>query len=522
MRHSTCRPSQQRSLAALCALIAANALVACGGGNGGSSSDVAVPQPVANALSKCTGLVGQAIEGAVVTRADLIAASGSVPERCSVLAEMPQDLRFEVNMPTTWTDRTVFMGGGGFDGSIYDPTNPNGSNSPNIIERGYVTIATNHGHTAGGATFALNAEMLNEYAYLAVPRVLPAAQKIMRLHYGDARVTRAKTIFEGCSGGGRQALIQVQRYPNLFDGVISRAPANSFTGQFTWYLNTTKQVAKPGAAVSLAKLQAIENAVYAKCDGLDGVTDRIVSRPDQCHFDPAELKCTGAETDACLTDGQIESARMFYAPTTGQYPWAGMPFGGEGQQGTTAYVFGGPVHQALADGYWKYFVAQNPSLDLLTIDPAVYVSRLDQLSAMIDATNADLSRFKARGAKLILWTGMTDSLITPNNTTEYYSKVVDQAGGQAAADEFVEYFTAPGVNHCFGGTGADRVDLIGPMFDWIEKGTHPSSVGMVATQSTPLPGATAVRRPLCKYPQYPKYNGSGDPNLETSFTCTSP
>src|SRR5207249_3231628 len=118
----------------------------------------------------------------------------------------------------------------------------------------------------------------------------------------DTRVSNSKIIFEGCSGGGRQALIQAQRYPTLFNGIISRAPASSFTGEFTSYLNASKQVAKPGAAVSLAKLQAIQSAVYAKCDALDGLKDRIVGRPDLCNFDPAELKCTGAETDACLTD----------------------------------------------------------------------------------------------------------------------------------------------------------------------------------------------------------------------------
>jgi pimeloyl-ACP methyl ester carboxylesterase len=491
-------------------------------GCGGSSDDPTPAAPQASAQDRCSALVGQTIEGAVVTRARLIPPAADVPERCSVLGEMPQDLRFEVNLPSNWNSRTVFLGGGGFDGSYYDPTKPNGSNSPKIIERGYTTIATNHGHTGGGASFALDAQMLNEYGYLAVPRVYPAARKIVALYFGNQKTAGTKIIYEGCSGGGRQALIEAQRYPDLFDGIISRAPANSFTGEFTWYLNTTQQVAKPGAAVSAAKLTTIANAVYEKCDALDGLKDRIVSRPDLCTFDPAELKCTGAETDACLTDPQIESVRSFYAPTTGRYPWAPMPFGGEDQQGTPFYAFGGPVHMALADGYWRYFVTQNATVDLLTVNPAQFTSRLDQLQGIIDATNPDLSRFRAHGGKLVLWHGLTDTLITANNTTEYYGKVVAQAGGQADADQFVEYFTAPGVNHCFGGTGADQVDLIAPIFDWIEKGTRPSSIGLVATQTTPLAGETPVQRPLCKYPQFPKYNGAGDPKLSTSFTCTSP
>jgi len=166
-------------------------------------------------------------------------------------------------------------------------------------------------------------------------------------------------------------------------------------------------------------------------------------------------------------------------------------------------------------------VAQNGSIDPLQLDPAQYVSRIDQLVSMIDAVNPDLSRFNAHGGKLILWTGQTDWKITPNNATQYYQSVVQSNGGQAAADEFVEYYTAPGVNHCEGGTGADKVDLAGPMFEWLEKGVKPSTSTIVATQRTVAAGATAASRPLCKYPQYPKYV-SGDANLASSFVCTTP
>ena len=171
-------------------------------------------------------------------------------------------------------------------------------------------------------------------------------------------------------------------------------------------------------------------------------------------------------------------------------------------------------------------VTQNPSADWLAVDPAQYTNRLALLSGQIDAVNPDLSRFKASGGKLILWTGLTDWLITANNATDYYQKVVTASGGQATADEFVEYFTAPGVSHCSNavgnGQGADTVNLLGPMFDWIEKGVKPSSTGIVATQSNPLTGQTAKQRPLCKFPQYAKYNGTGDANAAASFSCVTP
>ena len=501
------------------------------GGCGGSDENkgAAAPPPsdstaIATPQTTCSDFLGQTIEGATVTRAQVVPAANGVPERCTVLAQMPQDLQFEVNLPTSWNKRTVFLGGGGFDGSI--TRLPSGSNSPNIAARGFATIATNHGHTSANTqAWALDPEMLNEYAYLAVPRVLPAAKAIMQTYYGAQPVSSAKIIYEGCSGGGRQGLIQAQRFPKLFDGVISRAPANAYTPQFLWYQRTYKQLAKPGAALSTAKIKTISDAVYRRCDALDGVADRIVSRPDICQFDPAELKCSGAESDACLTDPQIDSARTFYAATNianGSYTWPGFPYGGEEQQGTPTHMWGGAISKLLMDGFIKYFVAEDAMVDPLRLEPEHYTARLNQLVTMIDAVNPDLTQFRARGGKLILWTGLTDWLITANNATDYYTKVVTEAGGQAEADKFVEYFTAPGVNHCAGGTGADTVDLVGPMFNWIEKGVPPSQAGMVATQSTPLPNEKPVKRPLCKYPQYARYNGMGDPTENSSFTCVTP
>lgn len=370
--------------------------------------------------------------------------------------------------------------------------------------------------------------MLADYAYLAVPRVLAPAKAILGERYGSG-FTGTKMVYEGCSGGGRQGLIEAQRYPDLFDGVISRAPANSYTGQFLWYQKLAKQLAQPGAALSEAKIRTIGNAVLAKCDALDGLADKVIGNPKACTFDPQELACTGAETDSCLTPPQVQSARTFYAPTdvaNGRYKYPSFPVGGEADPyAGLPSAWGAPFASALGQGYINYMVTQNAMVDWLQVDPAAYTSRIDQLVTMIDAVNPDLSRFKAAGGKLILWHGLNDWLISANNTTAYYQSVVQAAGGQSQADEFVEYYTAPGVQHCFFGTGADSVDLVAPMFDWIEKGTKPSTTKIVATQSAlaVVPaGGTPASRPLCQYPAYPKYNGSGDPNVETSFTCTVP
>ena len=219
----------------------------------------------------------------------------------------------------------------------------------------------------------------------------------------------------------------------------------------------------------------------AKCDALDGLADKMIGRPNACNFDPAELACTGVETDSCLTPAQVQSARTFYAPTDvangRRYTWPGFPVGGE------ALGWGTPVRGLLGSGYIQYMVAQDPTVNWLQVDPTQYTTRIDQLVDIIDAVDPDLSRFKAQGGKLILWTGLSDWLITASNATAYYQSVVQKSGGQAQADEFVEYYTSPSVQHCRGGTGADQVDLVTPMFEWLEKGTKPSTSAIVATKS---------------------------------------
>ncbi|WP_232313985.1 tannase/feruloyl esterase family alpha/beta hydrolase [Ralstonia sp. A12] len=453
---------------------------------------------------------------ATITKATFAPATSKEPERCVALAHMAKELDFEVSMPTDWNHRTVFIGGGGFDGSVSDMLDF--TVSPGLRQHGYVTIKSNHGHNSSpmDASWALDDQEFADYATDSVPRVLTPAKQILQSYYGD-RASTAKTVFEGCSGGGRRALMQAQRYPQLFDGIIARAPANAFNPQFLWYQKVAKQLAQPGGALSAAKVKAVANAVYAKCDALDGLADGIVGRPNACNFDPIELACTGAETDSCLTPQQVESARTFYAPTNianGRYVWAGFSPGGEdGSTGWAAVI----NQQSLMAGYIKYMVARDATIDPLQLDPTQYTARIDQLVSMLDATSPDLSAFKARGGKLMMWAGQADWLITANNATDYYQQVVQKSGGQAAADEFLEYYTAPGVGHCGQGNGADKVDLVGPMFDWVEKDIPPRTSPIIA-MSTMAPNKS---RPVCRYPQYPKYIG-GDPNAASSFACTSP
>lgn len=473
--------------------------------------------------ARCRAFLGRPFEGAIVTEATLVPATAASPEYCRIHGEMPRDLEFEIHMPTQWNHRTIFLGGSGFDGVITPAAFHAAHFGPGDAGH-YATIATNHGHGGGNwfdASFALDVEMLKDYAYLSVPRVLASAKKILRERYGSPFET-AKLVYEGCSGGGRQALIQAQRYPDLFDGVIARAPASNFTSLMLNFYKDAVQLARPGALLSPAKVQAIGAAVLAKCDALDGLKDGVIARPDACRFDPVELACPGADADSCLTPPQVEAARAIYAPTNlagGRYVSPGFLFGGESP---TAWMLStGQYANPLLNGYLRYMVTQDPTGDPLKFDPAKYTARLDQLSSMIDAVDPDLSAFRAHGGKLLLWAGLNDWVISANLTTQYYQSVVAKSGGQAAADEFVEYYTAPGVQHCAGGAGADVADLATPMFEWLEKGVKPSASPIIARRfEAPVGGAEPVTRPLCRYPRYPKYTG-GTPSRADSFVCTA-
>lgn len=506
--------------------ISAFAVVTVSIGLIGCSADVRQPKSNQSTGGYCQSFAGRNIEGAVVTSARVEPATVSAVEACILLGEMPQDLKFEVRMPSEWNGRILFMGGGGFDGAITQFAHSSG-----VAGKGYATIATNHGHSGkstleGSPSWALDSQKLAEYGYLAVPRVIPPAKELLKLRYGDQRIQTAKMVYEGCSGGGRQGLIQAQRYPDLFDGVIARAPANSYIAQFLWYQKVAKQLARPGGNLSTSKVEALASTVMEKCDAQDGLADGVIGNPKACKVDLSSMKCTGAETDACFTEPQLQSLKAIYEPTDiAGYQWPGFPFGGEAASATGLQAWGGVGPTVLGEGFIKYMVAQDPSVDWLKLDPEQFKPRLAVLSSQIDAINPDMSRFSDRGGKLILWTGLTDWLITPNNAIDFYSKVVTAQGGPEKANDFVEFYTAPGVDHCLNGRaggkgqGADSVDLVDPMFDWIEKGVKPSSKLIVATQTNPLPGQIAKKRPLCKYPDYPKYLGNGDPSLAESFAC---
>lgn len=474
----------------------------------------------------CAALTGSSLGGATITAATLVPASATLAAHCRVSGLIAPKLNFELRLPSHWNRKLHYGGGGGYNGSI--PL----VNAP-ALNAGYAQVSSDSGHQASAldASFALNDAQARElFGSLSVPTVMGAATEIVRVHYGH-RARRA--YFEGCSNGGREALINVQRHPGLFDGVIARAPAYNWVGLMGAFNRTAKALAAPGGAISTAKVATLASAVRAACDAQDGLVDGVVSNPAACHFDPQTLRCpAGADTgDSCLSDAQLNAVASWTSPVSfdgGRYANTGWPLtGNEDALGawdfwtTGSPVFGGLSLQFLfQDTTVKNYLARDPAANSLTYDLNSNVGALGAMSTLNDATNPNLHPFLANGGKLILWHGGNDSALSITATTAYYQRVVAAMGGQSNTDQFVRYYTAPGVNHCAGGPGADTADLLTALDRWVTRGHEPRT--LKARRVDPATGATVLARPLCVYPEYPRYKGKGDPNAASSFKCTEP
>jgi pimeloyl-ACP methyl ester carboxylesterase len=540
MHAAPARPRVARTLAPFAAAALSLALVACGGG-GSSSADSAdissrgERNPVA-LQNKCRTLVGKSLDGkaASVTDAKVVEATGTSPEYCVAQVKFAAStLRFEVRLPTSgWNEKLAFLGGGGFDGNISHPAQP--YHSASIRTERYATMATNGGYDAPAslldyfkAGFAADPVKLDDFTHLSEHRSLPVGKELIRFFYAQD-VQRA--YFEGCSMGGHDAMIQAQRFPDDFDGIVARAPAGNIMGLFMQFNRIAKQVRNPAGQLNTAKQTLLANAVLAQCDGLDGAVDGIIGKPAACNFDPQVLRCTGGTDtgDSCLSDAQIATATTVTSPiamTNGAYAHTGYFFGGENHpKGWGEYIWPNPglsdsLQGLFSDGFIRSFITRDPTFNTATWDANNWASDMARVGALFSANDPDLSGLRSRGAKLVMWNGTTDTSVSPKDNARYYDSVVSRMG-KPAADDVVELFQAPGVGHCFGGAGPDQIDLLKAVVTWVEQGTAPSAQNLLH-RKLDANGATTMARPVCKYPAYPRYKGSGDLNDPASFACST-
>jgi feruloyl esterase len=385
-------------------------------------------------------------------------------------------------------------------------------------------------------------EKVVDFGYRAVHEMTAAAKAAIRAFYGDGP---RHSYFASCSNGGRQALMEAQRFPDDYDGIIAGAPANFWTHLLTSAVFDTQATTKDAASyIPSSKLPAIARAVNAACDAKDGVADGILGDPRQCRFDPAVLLCKEGEGPTCLTAPQVEALGKLY---TGARDAAGRPiFPGflpgaeEGPGGWSTWITGSAPGQSListfGNGFFSNMVYEKADWDYKTAGLDAALKAADEKTArVLNATDPDLGRFKGRGGKLILYHGWNDPAISALNTIDYYESVVRTMGSKEAGS-FLRLYLAPGVQHCGGGPGADSFgqassprasdpqhSLLLALEQWVEGGAAPSMI--VASQyggppaSADASAEVKMTRPLCPYPQAAAYKGTGDARNAASFTC---
>lgn len=432
----------------------------------------------------------------------------TIPAACRVVGRVTPAVNFEVWMPAAnWNGKFQAVGGGGFAGVISYGA------MATALNRGYATASTDTGHSTPGGSWALGRpELVTDFAYRAIHEMTVKSKLIVEAFYGNGP---RKSYFVGCSTGGRQGLMEAQRFPADYDGIIAGAPANYWTHLMAGTLWVSTAGRREGTSLPPAALALLNQEALKKCDPDDGVTDGLIGNPQACRFDPAVAQCSGGSSDGCLTLAQVQAATRIYSPSVNPRTKAeifpGMPPGGE--LTWTALVGERPF--AIPGEFFKYFVYDNADWDWTSIDFDKDVAAADaKWGAVMNAVDPDLSAFKARGGKLIMYHGWNDQLIQPGNTINYFTSVSKKMGAKET-DDFARLFMAPGMAHCAGGPGPNTFDAVTALEQWVEQGTKPAQ--LVASHATN--GKVDRTRPLCPYPQVATYRGSGSIDEAANFVC---
>lgn len=536
-----------------------------------------------NGLAIAAKFIGLPTTGAAVTSAVVVPAAGAgvaaVAEYCKVLGDInPVDstapkIKFQVNLPTNWNTKAMMFGGGGYNGVMATglanvPAGP--TDKPGPLARGYATFGSDSGHQANAngsrdGTFGVNDEALGNFSSDAVKKTRDVAINIIQARYAAGV---AKTYFAGGSTGGREALFAVQNWPTDFDGAIVLYPAWNAAALDLQFGRITRELAKPGAYPNRVKRKVLYDAALAACDELDGAKDGLISNVNGCNasFNPATamlngkpLRCeSGADTgDTCLSDAQIAGFNVTSSALTLNYKLAsgeatypgvntwGTDFGNPSasplqptvltlalgteqpanpmpqvKPATTTTIATSPPYGATFWDQWvKHFVTRDANFNSLSLDPqnpGKWQARIVQLTALQDTNKTDLSAFANKGGKILMAHGSHDALVSPRATQQYWGRI-NTAMGAASVASFARYYEIPGYGHAVSSVFNAAWDSLTTLENWVEKGVAPPA--QVVADTAGVPGRT---RPLCEFPAYPKYAGTGDVNLAASFTCAKP
>lgn len=451
------------------------------------------------------------------------------------------DIAVELWLPLQhWNGRFLGVGNGGFAGQI------DYRSLASAVEIGYAAAATDTGHSGSfaSAQWALgHPQKITDFGYRAIHQMTLDSKSMLESFYASpARYS----YFESCSDGGREALMEAQRFPSDYDGILAGAPANNWTRLLTNAVLVSQALAKsPGSAISPAKLPAIHAAVLAACGAQDGLPDGIVNDPRRCRFNPSVLLCRGRDNDRCLTRLQVTALRAIYAgmrEPNGRQIYPGYEPGGEmgTGDGWAAWLLGSTSRPSLASifgtRYFSDMVYSNPNWS-----PAHFNARQALRDAQLetgkslDATDPDLRPFSRHGGKLILYQGWSDAAIPPVSTIDYYNQV-RKTMGATLTDAFLRLYMVPGMQHCGQGPGANEFGQNGPssasgpedarhdirlaLQAWVEQNVPPTTIIAAKYDGNGSSRRIAFTRPLCPYPLVARYKGAGDPDKAASFVCT--
>lgn len=475
-------------------------------------------------------------------------------ERCLVLGAIApvdpaaQPINFAINLPMRWNGRALQSGGGGLGGAVITAPAGKGSgrfdpiplNLPYPINLGYATFGSDGGHPSAGYEWAYNDEVLRNWGTDELKKTRDVALKIITAAYASAPTL---VFFSGESAGGREALMVAQKFPNDYDGVIATSPVLSWN-----YIHISDNRARDrliSGFLDAAAIKLVADKTRASCDTADGLKDGVIAKYLECRNDVAQLRCAGGVAGTgCLSDAQIASVNAVREPFSmgvtlahgiNRYPGYGVTGEEDGARyqydfypvGTVVPSLPLPPGRGFEPGrgailnfaaFWiRNVVAQDANFEPYLFDARPYAKRLQYLSTLFDATDPDLSKFAARNGKLIIVQPPADNAVGTPMVAEYYRSVVARMG-QSSTDAMLRFYVAPSGGHNASGTA--QIDTLGLLENWVvNKAAPPDSV--TAVDMGPLDLAVKRSMPACKYPMYARYNGSGDVNAASSFTCTA-
>ena len=464
-------------------------------------------------------------------RARALPATDTAPAHCRLNGYFAPEVAFEVNLPANWNGRFYMFGNGGHAGENLDDPGRAAQRAA-ALKQGFAVAQTNTGHDARnepGASFGLNnPQKLVDYAYRAVHLTANTAKRFAHEYY-DQPVKYS--YWNACSTGGRQGLMSAQRFPGDFDGVVAGAPVLDFGGKTISGLWNGR--AMDGVPITAEKLVLLGKSATAHCDKVDGLVDGLIDDPRRCDFDPEKHvpRCAdGKDENSCLTAAQAAGLKKIYTGvvSNGKPYYPGFSVGSEavftGPDGKETSLWanllvglnGRPAGDFnISDQSMKYLVypKDDPNWDFRTFDFDKNIGDLDTFRSLVDATQADLSAFRSRGGKLLMYYGWSDSLLPPMMGVNYYESALKANGPDTP--EFFRFFMVPGMAHCQGGVGPDRFDAMTAVINWVENGVAPAQL-----KATQMEGGKVKRtRPLCPYPQVARHGGTGRFEDWESFAC---